>query len=391
MADKTAFPTESPRAFDLGAAIKKARTDMGISQKELAERAGFAAAQTISDIEHGDREVKAWELVNLARALHTDIDVLLGLEPTPPLAHVLWRRGATPGDREREAQLIERARRHAQLEAWCNVPTPEALPNVAFDPRTAQFEQVTKLAEQMRKLFDLGSIPAASLLQTLEVTYGVKVFYEDLADEEDASAACVRGDFGAAILMDASEAPWRRNFSFAHELFHLVTWDSVCRAWEESPRKRGEPIWYAKLEQMANHFASHFLLPADTVLGRLEARSAGGILRFIDLAQIAHELGVSTHALLVRLKMLGKITQKQYDDLRQNPELVRLDREVRRREWERPPTPFSERYIALALLAYQRGEVGKPMLARYLETSISGLDQYELGSPDASEAALTVA
>jgi len=42
-------------------------------------------------------------------------DVLLGVQGAPNEPRVLWRRGTKPEDRTREAQLLERVRRYAQL------------------------------------------------------------------------------------------------------------------------------------------------------------------------------------------------------------------------------------------------------------------------------------
>jgi Zn-dependent peptidase ImmA (M78 family)/transcriptional regulator with XRE-family HTH domain len=380
-------PSAEPAAAELGANVRRAREALRLSQQVLAERAGFSAFQTISEIEHGRRDVKAWELVRLAGALHTSMDVLLGITPAAAAHRVLWRRGAPAHDRAREAQLLERARRYAQLEAWCGELPAQPLPDVPFDPRTATYPQVRALAEQMRRTFDLGGIPAASLLPTLEGTYGVKVFYEDLADDEDASAACVRGeDFGAAILMDASEAPWRRNFSFAHELFHLVTWSAVERAWAEhvaaSASQESEPEWFERLEKLANSFASHLLLPAESVLAHLEARRQGegapsGTIKptIPDLVFLAAStFKVSTAALVYRLVDLGVFTREDCEALLADAHLRALDRHMRRGAWDRPASPFSERYWELARTAYERGEVGLSLLATYLETPIGALD-----------------
>lgn len=386
-ADREAPTPAGPGSPELGANVRRAREALRLSQQTLAKRAGFSAFQTVSEIEHGRRDVKAWELVRLAGALHTPMDVLLGITPAPVVHRVLWRRGAPAEDRAREAQLLERTRRYAQLEEWCDELPAQPLPDVAFDPRSATYAQVRALAEQMRRTFDLGGIPAASLLPTLESTYGVKVFYEDLADDEDASAACVRGEeFGAAILMDASEAPWRRNFSFAHELFHLVTWSAVERAWAEhtagATDERSEPEWFERLEKFANVFASHLLLPADSVRARLEARQRGeesprgtskpAIPDLVFLA--ASTFKVSTAALVYRLVDLGVFTHDECAPLLADAQLKALDRNMRRGGWDRPASPFSERYWELARTAYERGEVGLSLLATYLETPIGALD-----------------
>lgn len=375
----------------IAARVRQLREALGISQKELAERAGLPAAQSVSEIERGGRELKAWEAVSVAAALHTAVDVLLGLRAAPAEPRVLWRRGSKARDRAREAQLLERAQRYFQLERWCNEPAAMPLPNVAFDPRSARYGDVAHLAEQMRRLFDLGSIPAASLVPTLEDTYGVKIFYEDMAADGDCSAASVRGAFGAAILMDASEAPWRRNFNFAHELFHLVTWNAVAAAWEESGARDGEPGWHERLESFANHFASHLLLPAESLSARFEARVANGEIGYMDMVDLARDFGVSTQALLYRLAGLGLLRQAEVKRVLEDPEFQRTDRATMHSRWTRPPVPFSERYRGLAVSAYQRGAIGKALLAQYLETTLAELRTLKLDASDVSQAAIAVA
>jgi transcriptional regulator with XRE-family HTH domain len=202
-------------------AVRAAREAVGLTQAALAAAAGFASLQIVSAIETGQRDVKAWELSKLARALHTSVDVLLGLDEPEPV-RVFWRRGSTGISGIREAQLRERAERFALLEEWCDLPAAEALPEFAFDPRRASFADAERLALAVSRTLDLGSRPAASLLRVLEERFRVKVFYDELGEAE--SAACTRGAFGAAVLLNAVQAPWRRNYSLAHELFHLVTW-----------------------------------------------------------------------------------------------------------------------------------------------------------------------
>ena len=45
-----------------------------MTQQELAERAGFSAHQIVSQIERGQRELKASELFRIARVLHVDLE-----------------------------------------------------------------------------------------------------------------------------------------------------------------------------------------------------------------------------------------------------------------------------------------------------------------------------
>ena len=57
--------------------IRNARERLNLTQKRLAEEAGFSVPQIVHQIEKGERDVKAWELVNIAKALHLELSQLL--------------------------------------------------------------------------------------------------------------------------------------------------------------------------------------------------------------------------------------------------------------------------------------------------------------------------
>lgn len=367
----------------LGIAVRTAREAVGLTQSALAAAAGFASLQIVSAIETGQREVKAWELAKLARALHTSIDTLLGLEEEAEPARVFWRRGSAGISGVREAQLRERAERFALLEAWCDPPSAEELPDFSFDPRRSSFADAERLALSLSRTLDLGSRPAVSLLRVLEERFRVKVFYDELGDDQ--AAACVRGSFDAAVLLNAVQAPWRRNFSLAHELFHLVTWSAVISIWPPE----GEPEWSERLEKLADVFASHLLLPAAEVTAHLDARSADGReADGTDVIAIAREFDVSTEALAWRLVNLGRRDAEWAKTLLADPEFRRRDRLTMTTRWSRPSVPFPERYVRLALLAYEKDRLSLSRLAEVLETSIgevyARIEESELGEPAAT-------
>ena len=64
----------------LGDRIKTFRKRLNLTQKDLAIQMGFNSPETISQIERGDRELKAWELVQLAKLLTTNLNDLLSIE-----------------------------------------------------------------------------------------------------------------------------------------------------------------------------------------------------------------------------------------------------------------------------------------------------------------------
>ncbi|GAH85544.1 unnamed protein product, partial [marine sediment metagenome] len=172
-----------------------------MSQKRLAEEVGFPVLQTVSQIEKGKREVKAWELVNLAKVLRIDISDLLSSEEPRPLPLVIWRKYPKRDKELIEADFLQRCQQYALLEELCEISTEKNLPELNVDPYKMTFEDAEQLAENIREEFNLGSRPATCLEGMLEDKYRAKIWYQDLGEE--GSAASTKGSFGPAILMNS--------------------------------------------------------------------------------------------------------------------------------------------------------------------------------------------
>lgn len=82
--------------------------DQGVTQKDLAIRIGTTEA-TISRYVSGDREPKADVLANIATALHTTSDYLLGIERDefdfPRIKRMIARNASEMTAQERKALL----------------------------------------------------------------------------------------------------------------------------------------------------------------------------------------------------------------------------------------------------------------------------------------------
>lgn len=70
----------SPQHKLLGENIKKFRNRTGLSQIALARTVGSTSAAYITFIEQGKRNISAIDLLDLAKALGTTPDVLLGVQ-----------------------------------------------------------------------------------------------------------------------------------------------------------------------------------------------------------------------------------------------------------------------------------------------------------------------
>jgi len=370
----------------LGERIRSLRKKLGITQQVLAEQVGFSAYQIVSEIERGGRDVKAWELVRIADALHTEVRYLLA-EHEPAPAHVLWRDYPEEGATEMEASFLKSCTQYHALESLLGMTPKRDLPVLELNPETASYGDVRLAARNVANALDLGGRPAASLIAVLEGDYSVKIWYKALA--EAGSAASAVGDFGYGILMHREQAPWRRNFSFAHELFHLVTRTTISKESVGDNHSLTD-----KVERLANEFAANLLLPADVLEVEIEARVKHGRISYGDLVELARDFDVSTEALLWRMVHYRRLTADQVRAVLNDPRFRSTDRSTMSANW-RQPAPLPERFVRLAFLAYKRAKLSRARLAQLLETSLldlsSTLLEYGFEDTDAYQIETTVA
>lgn len=264
-----------------------------------------------------------------------------------------------------EARFLQRCRQYAWLEEVVGVMRLTQFPTRDVNPEQLNFSDATRLADEARRQFDLGNRPAAVLEKTLEDVYGVKIWHDKL---EEGSAASVWGKFGPAILMNSKEAPWRRNYNFAHEVFYLITWNSLppgllCK--REDLRN--------KVESIANAFASQLLLPADPVRMEFHVRVSEGKIAYSDLVDLARSFDISTEALLYRLLNLNCFTRAVVAKMLGDPAFRELDRCSMSECWHSPPE-IPARFVRLAFLAHQKGKLSRSKFASLLGTSIADLN-----------------
>jgi Zn-dependent peptidase ImmA (M78 family)/transcriptional regulator with XRE-family HTH domain len=367
----------------VGSAVRKARERLGWSQAELAEKAGFGHGQIVSQIEKGERPLKAVELAALSRILYCDLAALLEDRPGTTVG-VLWRGVASPSP-ELEARFVQDCEHYRVLEELCDAVTETRLP----PPRTmpADLDDAAEYGKEVRGGLGLGAYPADSLKRTLEEVHGVKLFFET---KPGVSAACTAGSFGLGVLLNGSETPWRRNFSLAHELFHLLTWDVT------SPQQlREDPLQKDRVEKLANAFASALLLPAEEVLDVFKAKVKEAKIHYGDLVEMARLFNVSTEALVWRLVNLDRIEKTEAKRVLDDRHFRAMDRTTMPEQWVSPPGYFPERFVHLGFTAWQRGRLSRAKLAEFLQVSLSEmgrtLEQYGLSEDEDYEATLSVA
>ena len=346
--------------------VRDRRKALGMSQRELAEAVGFGSHQIVSELERGQRDVKAWELARIADVLHTSLPALVKRERAGETEkRIFWRTDAPEADRSRhEARLLERFERYRRVAKLTNAGgDAQSLPRFHVD-RSTSFGQTEQMASRARRSMDLGGRPAMSLAAVVQERFGVMLFLDDLGS--GGSAACVRTDSDAAILLNRNEAPWRQRYSLAHELFHLVTWDAVMDSW---PRGNHRTSWPDRVEKLANVFASALLLPGDDLRGEFQSRFEGRDPSDPELVNMARACGVSTSALLWRLRTLGLMEEEAVRERLGNGSFRGMDRASMPKHWSKPPPDLPDRFVRLVALAYRTGDISRSVAARCLETN----------------------
>ena len=109
------------------------------------------------------------------------------------------------------------------------------------------------------------------------------------------AASAVSETFGAAVLLNAKNARWRRNHDLAHELFHLLTWSLF------HPVAGGSMVAEEQEEKLATTFASNLLMPSDPFGSAIQSRGRGDKITFESLFDIAREFDVSVESVLWRM------------------------------------------------------------------------------------------
>jgi Zn-dependent peptidase ImmA (M78 family) len=171
-------------------------------------------------------------------------------------------------------------------------------------------------------------------------------------------AACRLPDLDA-VLINRHEIAGRRHFDLAHELFHILTWDTMPPDHVEDSGEQSKN----RVEQLANSFASALLMPTQ-VLQRFEPWSGDLVPR---LNRAANALQVTATALKWRLVAIGKLeseTAKKISDaaLRNNGELPPLISNP-----FEPPPLFSKPFVEVIALAISEGRLSARRAADLLD------------------------
>jgi Zn-dependent peptidase ImmA (M78 family) len=298
--------------------------------------------------------------------LQRSLDSFLTLTEPGARPAVAWReRGSDQVIRRIEQRFLTFCEEYARLEELAEGRTTGFA--LICPTRVSDFDSATAVGEALGSQLGLGSHPAFTLRSVLEER-GVKVMVTDA--REAGSAASAKGPFGAGILINSRNAPWRINYDIAHELFHLITWDRMPP--EEPPVESGEK---SLADKFADSFASTLLLPASNVVTEFRARVRENKIGYVDIANMALDFGVSTEAMLYRLVNLRLIAREEAKTAISSGGLREIDSKVRRGKG-RAIAGHSARFVALAFKCLLAGKLSRARFAEQMDIRLGDIDGF---------------
>jgi Zn-dependent peptidase ImmA (M78 family)/DNA-binding XRE family transcriptional regulator len=344
----------------IGARLKVLREEQKLSQDDLAKVFGFKDRQTVSAIETGERRLSAEELLTAIQKLGASLDYFTNPFLLVGEGKFSWRQSNVPLERlnafERVAGRWVAANRALAPEV--GRPAPNLRQALKLTSKSS-FEEAMAAGERFAADFELGQVPAERLAEVMERRLGVLVLMVD-AVEGISGAACRLPDLDA-VLINRNEVVGRRHFDLAHELFHILTWDTMPPNHVEDASERSKN----RVEQLANNFASAVLMPTK-VIDRFEPAKVDNIKWLNDAAEA---LQVTATALKWRLVALGRLD----DALANKISDAALRNNGRDIADQKAPPLYSKAFMEVIVLAIEEGHMSARKAADLLDMTLDEL------------------
>lgn len=360
----------------IGRRITLFRDRQGITQETLAKELGLKSRQTLQTMEAGTRKITAEELLAIMNLSGLSLDFFTDPFRWEGEGEISFR--ATTRAESRLAAFEKTAGQWAMLWRWlseesgCLPPLRPVLPIT----RSSSYEDVADIAERVASWFRLGPVPTRVLAETIERELGIPVCLVPMP--KGISGATYHDERWHLICINQDEAPARRHFDLAHELFHALTWESFppgrvtnCDDAETKTDRR---------EQLADIFASNLLMPENEVRKKWNSlthtagdqRSQGESKKGSDievLLSLTATFQVSFHAIAWRLVNLGLLEKEQIATFSPPSSAKRTAKE------SDLPLPFSALYFQRLETAITNGRISIRKAAKLLGYELDELVQ----------------
>lgn len=296
--------------YQIGERIRLARESNGMTQEAFAKALGHNNHQTISAIETGLRQLQPDELTRACQILERPLSFFT--DPYVVTEPRAFSYRAKPNSKDIDAferkahNLISANRRFRQVLDEPAAPIGQQLRGLT---RQSTVCQATLVGERVSKALRLGDTPAIKLREAIEATCKVMVLFVD-APQSISGAACHLPD-GDFILINRTEASFRRHFDLGHEFFHILTWiEMPPERLDPEVEGKGKP----KVEKLADAFTAGLLMPHDVVSKRWQSRQLNQDIHDAIL-ESAKELRVSGPAMYWRLVNTCLLSKSEQDSV----------------------------------------------------------------------------
>lgn len=324
-------------------------------------RTGLPHRQTLASIEAGNRSVFPEELAKLAEALEVDVGLFTDAFRLVGEGRFSFRADAVSADvlkgfEDRAGQWVATYR---TLLEQAGVSRSKLGHRLDLGPESS-FEDAHAAAEDLRREWHLGDVPATLLPMAIERELDAQVLFVDAPAGVSGAAVHLPGIL--TILVNRREPIGRRNFDVAHELFHLLTWDSMPPDQVEPTAVHGKKG--NRVERLAENFAGALLMPAEPLGLRWAKREGANLHDWLNATASAFR--VTSIALKWRLVVLGHVSKKRADSL-DNSRLVGTGG----LEKGNPPPRFSRDFVTRVYGAVEAGRLSLGKAGRLLDLSTS--------------------
>ncbi len=347
----------------IGERIKFARKETGMTQEELSAKLGFKDRQILANIEGGKRRLAAEELMKLMEVFSKPMDFF-----TDPLllvgeGAVSWRAQNVPKLlTEFEAKVRPIVALYRILGPKEGEPETALVSQLPLTPKST-FEEASLAAARLVADWSLAPVPTRTMREVAEEKLPLLVLMMDMPPE--ISGAAIHLTAVDTILINRNEPEGRRNYDFAHELFHLLTWQSMPPAPVDEQPAKGTKA--KRVEQLAESFGATFLMPEPTVKKAWELRAGKEIHTWLN--ETAQFFGVSAKALYWRLRNLELLSEGDALTVQQE----RLTWNGAEGPRAKKPKLYSRPFMERLHRGLDQGYVSVRKAASLLETTVYGL------------------
>jgi Zn-dependent peptidase ImmA (M78 family)/transcriptional regulator with XRE-family HTH domain len=353
----------------LGARLQDARRSAALTQENAATRLGMART-TVVAIEKGERRVTPHELIEFAKTYRRPISDLVG-RPVVSESFVPQFRaavGRTDADSDIDsiaAELQNLAEDYVALERIRSMPLSHNYPN-EYDTSGGSPEQVAEdVATAERNRLGMGDGPIGNLRERLASDVGIRIFFFEM-HSRIAGLFAYNEELGACIGINSKHPRDRRNWSLTHEYGHFLMTRYQPEVTVLTVAGRSN-----KKERLADSFARHFLMPATGLNRRFTElhRSSEGGITLAHVCTLANLYQVSVQALILRLEELRRLPTGTWDRLKLEGFKVQHAQALLGIDANPSLTQtLPQRYVDLAIAAFQAGQISEGQLAKYLRT-----------------------